>query len=226
MKNTIYILLLLILASSCKKVDYKNDGGVSDPHVNKTTYDFLKEHGSFDSLVRVIDHAGIKDIINSKITLFVTSDYGIREYVSAKKQEKIVEVGDENISFSITDIPKKELRDSMMIYVYDGLINRENLSTENKFFTSKFGAIPNVRFNIKLRRTRDFGNYVEYVDYLNFTKVNKTVDADEPDYNAIPEADLDRSFDCQTSGIITTTGIVHVLDNNHRLMFNRGKMAQ
>lgn len=226
MKNTIYILLLLILASSCKKEDYKNDGGVSDPHVNKTTYDFLKEHGSFDSLVRVIDHAGIKDIINSKITLFVTSDYGIREYVSAKKQEKIVEVGDENISFSITDIPKKELRDSMMIYVYDGLINRENLSTENKFFTSKFGAIPNVRFNIKLRRTRDFGNYVEYVDYLNFTKVNKTVDADEPDYNAIPEADLDRSFDCQTSGIITTTGIVHVLDNNHRLMFNRGKMAQ
>ena len=114
----------------------------------------------------------------------------------------------------------------MMIYVYDGLINRENLSTENKFFTSKFGAIPNVRFNIKLRRTRDFSTYLEYVDYLNFTKVNKTVDADEPDYNAIPEADLDRSFDCQTSGIITTTGIVHVLDNNHRLMFNRGKMAQ
>lgn len=226
MKNTLYILLLLIFASSCKKEDYKNDGGKSDPHVNKTTYDFLKEHGSFDSLVRIIDHAGIKDIINSKVTLFVTSDYGIREYVSAKKQEKIVEIGDENISFSITDIPKSELRDSMMIYVYDGLINRENLSTENKFFTSKFGAIPNVRFNIKLRRTRDFSTYLEYVDYLNFTKVNKTVDADEPDYNAIPEADLDRSFDCQTSGIITTTGIVHVLDNNHRLMFNRGKMAQ
>jgi len=226
MKNILYITLLLILASSCQKEDYKNDGGVSDPHVNKTTYDFLKEHGSFDSLVRIIDHAGIKDIINSKITLFVTTDYGVKDYVMAKKQEKIVEVGDENISFSITDIPKNELRDSMMIYVYDGEINRENLSTENKYFTSKFGAIPNVRFNIKLRRTRDFSSYLDYVDYLNFTKVIKSLDADEPDYNAIPDGDLDRSFDCQTSGLITTTGVVHVLTNDHRLFFNRGQMAQ
>lgn len=226
MKNVLYILLLLLLTASCSKDDYRNDGGVSDPHVNKTTYDFLKEHGSFDSLVRIIDHAGIKDIINSKVTLFVTSDYGIRDYVAAKKQEKIVEVGDENIKFSITDIPKNELRDSMMIYVYDGAINRENLTTENKYFTSKFGPIPNVRFNIKLRRTREYSDYVDYVDYLNFTKVIKSLDADEPDRNAIPENELDRSFDCQTSGIITTTGIVHVLDNNHRLFFNRGKMAQ
>jgi len=94
MKNVLYILFLLLLTASCSKDDYRNDGGVSDPHVNKTTYDFLKEHGSFDSLVRIIDHAGIKDIINSKVTLFVTSDYGIRDYVAAKKQEKIVEVGD------------------------------------------------------------------------------------------------------------------------------------
>lgn len=227
MKNIITtVFVLAILITSCQKSDYKIDGGKSDANVNMTTYDFLKSHGKFDSLVKIIDHAGIKDIINSNVTLFASTDYSVRDYVSAKKQEKIAQVGDENISFSIKDIPAQELRDSMMIYLFDGKINRENLTTDNKYFQSKFGNIPNVRFNIKLRRTRDYNSYVDFVDYLNFTKVIKTLDADEPDYNAIPESDLDRSFDCQTSGLISTTGVIHVLSNNHRLFFNRGKMAQ
>ena len=222
----IKVLTIACIFTSCQKDDYKADGGVSSPNVHMTTYDFLKSHGKFDSLVRIIDHAGIKDIVNANVTLFATTDYGIRDYVSAKKQEKIVQVGDENISFSITDIPAKELRDSMMIYLFDGKINRDNLTTEDKFFESKFGNIPDVRFNIKLRRTRDYSSYLNYVDYLNFTKVIKSLDADEPDYNAIPNEEIDRSFDCQTSGLISTTGVIHVLDNSHRLFFNRGKMAQ
>ncbi|MFD2967851.1 hypothetical protein [Sphingobacterium bambusae] len=226
MKKLILLMVLAVTAYACQKDDYKKDGGQSDPHVNMTTYDFLKSHGSFDSLVRMIDHAGIKDIVNSDVTFFVTTDYGARDYVAAKKQEKIVQVGNENISFSITDIPAQQLRDSMMMYLFDGDLNRDKLSTENTYYTSKLGNIPDVRFNIKLRRTRDFNTYLDYVDYVNFTKVIKTLDEEEADYNAIPDAELDRSFDCQTSGLITTTGIVHVLDNSHRLFFNRGKMAQ
>ncbi|WP_343537434.1 hypothetical protein AB3466_18210 [Sphingobacterium thalpophilum] len=225
-KITGLFALLLLVFMACEKDNYKVDGGKSDAHVNKTTYDFLKEHGSFDSLVKIIDHAGIKDIVNSNVTFFTTTDYGVREYVAAKKQEKIAEVGNENIEFGINNIPAKELRDSMMIYLFDGKINRDNLTPDNKYFVSKFGPIPNVRFNIKLRRTRDYGNYLDYVDYLNFTKVIGTLDSEEPDYNAIPKEEIDKSYDCQTSGIITTTGIVHVLYNSHRLFFNAGKMAQ
>lgn len=225
-KILIKALVLLFICTSCQKDEYRVDGGTSDPNVNMTTYDFLKSHGKFDSLVRIIDHAGLKDIINANVTLFATTDYGIRDYVAAKKQEKIVQVGDENISFSITDIPKQELRDSMMIYLFDGKVTRENLTTDNKFFESKLGNIQNVRFNIKLRRTYSYSSYLDYVDYVNFTKVIKTLDADEPDYSKIPDAELDRSFDCQTSGLISTTGVIHVLDNSHRLFFNRGKMAQ
>ncbi|WP_293904683.1 MULTISPECIES: hypothetical protein [unclassified Sphingobacterium] len=216
---------LLIFLFACKKDNYKVDGGKSDAQVNQTTYDFLKQHGSFDSLVKIIDRAGIKDIVNSDVTFFATSDYGVRDYVAAKKQQKIIEVGNENIQFGINNIPVKELRDSMMIYLFDGKITRENLSPDNKYFVSKLGAIPNVRFNIKLRRTRDYSDYLDYVDYLNFTKVIGTLDAEEPDYNAIPKDQLDKSYDCQTSGIITTTGVLHVLQNTHRLFFNAGKMA-
>lgn len=221
----IYVIAVLLLFSSCQTDDYKFDGGVSEPHVNMTTYDFLRQHGQFDSLVKIIDRAGLKDIVNAEVTLFATTDYGVRDYVSAKKQEKIIEVGDENIQFGILDIPSQELRDSMMIYLFDGKINRSDLTTDNKFFVSKLGPIANVRFNIKLRRTRDFNSYLDYVDYLNFTKVIGTLDADEPDYNLIPDELLDMSYDCQTSGLITTNGILHVLDNNHRLFFNQGRMA-
>lgn len=225
-KITGLFALLLFFLFACEKDNYKVDGGKSEAHVNKTTYDFLKDHGSFDSLVKIIDRAGIKDIVNSDVTFFATSDYGVREYVAAKKQEKIAEEGDENIKFGINNIPVKELRDSMMIYLFDGKINRDNLTPDNKYFVSKFGAIPNVRFNIKLRRTRDYNNYLDYVDYLNYTKVIGTLDAEEPDYNAIPKEEIDKSYDCQTSGIISTTGILHVLSNSHRLFFNAGKMAQ
>ncbi|WP_400261209.1 hypothetical protein ACFX5U_14810 [Sphingobacterium sp. SG20118] len=220
----LFVLAFMIFLS-CSKDNYKVDGGVSDPKVNRSTYDFLKEHGSFDSLVRIIDHAGLKDVINGDVTFFATTDYGVRDYVAAKKQQKIIEVGDENISFGIDNIPAKELRDSMMIYLFDGKINRQDLTPDNKYFVSKFGSIPNVRFNIKLRRTRDYSDYLDYVDYLNFTKVIGTLDAEEPDYTAIPKDEQDKSFDCQTSGIVTTTGVLHVLANSHRLFFNAGLMA-
>ena len=226
MKKILVICIsLLMLILSCSKDNYIIDGWVSNPKVNISTYDFLKQHGSFDSLIRIIDHAGIKDIVNSDVTFFATTDYGVRDYVAAKKQQKIIELGDENIKFGIQDIPAKELRDSMMVYLFDGQINRQDLTPDNKYFVSKLGAIPNVRFNIKLRRTRDYSNYLDYVDYLNYTKVIGTLDADEPDYNAIPKEEQDKSFDCQTSGIISTTGVLHVLQNSHRLFFNAGKMA-
>ena len=38
--------------------------------------------------------------------------------------------------------------------------------------------------------------------------------------NAIPDNQKDKAEDVQTSGIITKTGIVHVLNGNHRLFFN------
>ena len=210
---------------SCESTDYRSDGGISNAHVNMTTYDFLKQHGNFDSLVRIIDYTGMKEVINSDATFFATTDYGVRDYVSARRQQRIVEVGDENIQFGITDIPQNELRDSLLIYLYDAKLNRTDLTTANRFVESKFGPIENVRFNIRLRRVRDFRDYLDYVDYVNFTKVIGTLDADEQDISQIPSDQLDKSFDCQTSGIITTNGVLHVLQNSHRLFFNAGQLS-
>lgn len=226
-KTRTYLLFALLFAqvlTSCSKNDYINDGGIHQAKVNMTTYDYLASHPKFDSLVRIIDRANLKELVNSDITFYATTNWGVADYVSAKKQQRIAEVGDENISFSIDDIDPKRL-DSLKIYMFKGKVERDKLDINGAYFSNLFGPIPGVRFQLGLRRTRDYSSYVDYVDYLYYTKVNGTLDSDEPDQNTIPEAERDVRIDVQTSGIITTTGIIHVLHGDHRLFFNKEKTA-
>lgn len=228
MKNITHYFLILLAAGlmfACQEDDYINDGGMSNPYVDMTTYDFLQSQPKFDSLMRIIDKAGLKDALNGNITFFATTNYGVADYVSAKKQKRIIELGDENISFSIDSLDAGELRDSMKIYMYEGSIARENLSTEGAYYENLLGPEDNIRYYIMLRRTRDYSEFLDYVDYINFSRVIGSRDEEETDQNAIPESEKDISYDCQTTGIITTTGIVHVLTGDHRLFFNAEPMA-
>lgn len=214
------ICFVACFIASCKKDSYKNDGGISKAYVDLTTYDYLKSNPKFDSLVKVIDRAGLKDVVNGNITFFVTTNYGIADYVAAKKNQKAIETGNENINFGIKDIPSQELSDSLKTYMFDGKINRDQITLAGKLYNSLLGPIPDVSYMIKFRRSFDYSNYVDHVDYVTYTKVIGTRDDQELDQNAIPDDQKDKSVDCQTSGIITKTGIVHVLDGHHRLFFN------
>ncbi|SDD71438.1 hypothetical protein SAMN05216464_102357 [Mucilaginibacter pineti] len=231
-----YISILCIcfaafLIASCKKDGYKNDGGVSDPHVNMTTYDFLKSKPQFDSLVRMIDRAGLKDVVNSNITFFATTNYGIVPYVAAKKfiESQTPEHGNnENFDFGIKDLPVKEISDSLKTYMFAGKINRDQITLTGKLYDSLLGPIPAkpgqpnsaVKYEIKFRRAFDYSSYVDHVDYVDYIRVTGSRDDQQLDPSTIPDAEKDLAVDCQTSGIITTTGIVHVLDGHHRLFFN------
>lgn len=219
-----YIIPVFILAvsiASCKKDNYKNDGGVHNAKVNMSTYDYLKSKPIFDSLVKAIDMAGLKDLVNSDITFFASTNWSVRDYMLAKKQLKIIATGDENISFSMSDLDADVLRDSLKMYMFKGKLTRENLTVEGNYYESLLGPLaPGERLYIKLRRTRDYNEYVDFVDYINYTKVIGTLDAEEPSSSSIPENQRDKTQDCQTTGIITTTGILHVLGNQHRLFFN------
>ncbi|WP_345330604.1 hypothetical protein [Mucilaginibacter defluvii] len=211
----------VILLSACKKDDYKNDGGPSNPYVDMTTYDFLKSKPQFDSLVKIIDHAGLKDAVNSDVTFFATTNYSITGYVTAKKNQKAVETGNENFEFGIDDIPTKELADSMKTYMFKGKINRDVITVSGKIYPTLLTTPPaGVSYLIKFRRAFDYSQFVDYVDYVSYVKVVGTRDDREPEPDKIPESQKDRSIDCQTSGIITKTGIVHVIDGRHRLFFN------
>jgi hypothetical protein len=219
-------MVILNILPGCSKDEYKFDGGVSDPHVNMTTYDYLKSNPQFSSLVTLIDNAGLKDKINGNVTFFATTNYGVNDWVLAKKEERVLELNDENIKFTIDSIPVGDYKDSLLTYMFEGTINRDNMTSKGQLYNSLIGTIPNVQFLIRLRRsTTDYSDYLDRVDYVNFTKVIGSRDDLLDDPSAVPESEKDISEDCQTSGIITTTGIVHVLNGYHRLFFNTEKMA-
>lgn len=222
MRNYISICIVFVMMAfaACKKNDYKNDGGTSNPNVNMSTYDYLKSNPKFDSLVKVIDRAGLKDLVNGNVTLFATTNYGIATYVAAKKNQRAIQTGNENFNFGIKDIPVKELSDSLKTYIFAGKINRDQITLAGKLYDSALGPITNVQYMIKFRRSFDYSNYLDYVDYVTYTKVIGTRDDQEFDINNIPDDQKDKAVDCQTSGIISTTGIIHVLNGNHRLFFN------
>lgn len=222
--NITAIVVTVLVMASCKKDGYKNDGGPSNAFVNMTTYDFLKSQPVFDSLVRVIDHAGMKDAINGNITFFATTNYGVADFVQARKIKRGVELGNENLPYSIDSLPVNQMKDSLKIYMFEGKINRDQMTVTGQLYNSLLGPIPNVQFLINLRRTQDYSAYLNRVDYVRFTKVIGTRDDLQPNPASIPAEEKDMAYDCQTSGIITTTGVVHVLHGNHRLFFNTDRL--
>lgn len=228
MKNILIAIVgfsLTLSLMSCNKNDYKNDGGVHDANVNMTTYDYLKSNSSFSSLVHLIDRAGLKDVINGKnVTFFATTNYSVDDFVKARYNRRAIELNDENISFTLDSLPVQEMKDSLKMYIYNEDLGRDKLTVDGKFYTPLLGTVSGFSFYIKLRRTQDYGSYIDHVDYVNFTKVIGTRDETVADQNSIPDIEIDKSYDCQTSGIITTTGTIHVISNNHRLFFNTEPM--
>lgn len=217
--NYILFLVALYSFSSCKK-DYAVDGGKSDPNVHMTTYDYLKSKPLFSSLVHLIDRAGLKDSINAEVTFFATTNYGVDEYLKVMKQIRSVELNDENITYTLDSIPLWRL-DSLKTYIFHGKINRDAMTVKGKYYVPEFGPTVNSQYRINLTRTYSYTAYVDYVDYVTYSQVIGTLDSDEPDPTQIPDDQVDNVVYCQTSGIVTTNGILHVLDGYHRLFFNK-----
>lgn len=223
MKHIFASLLVLVIAGSlvsCNKDSYKVDGGTHNAKVDMTTYDYLKSKPQFSSLVHLIDRAGLKETVNGNITFFACTNYSVDEFVQARYNRRAIELNNENIIYTLDSLPLQEVKDSLKMYMYNGDLGRDKLTVEGKFYQNLLGTIPNVSFYIKLRRTQDYGSYIDHVDYIRFTKVIGSRDETVLDPSTIPAKDRDMGYDCQTTGIITTTGTIHVLSNYHRLFFN------
>src|ERR1041384_6880417 len=97
--NIIYscIIVLLIATSACKKGDYLSGGSLANPKVEMSTYDYLKRNPLFDTLVLLVDRAGMKEQVNGKITFFAPTDYSIRLLMLTRTAEIQKKYNNENI---------------------------------------------------------------------------------------------------------------------------------
>jgi hypothetical protein len=232
MKKMIYIpvaMLIIILAiSSCKK-DPVINGGPSIAKVDMSTYDYLKSNNRhlFDTTLLIIDKAGMKDMINGPGTFFVPDDYSITTYL-LKKQNEVIKIDDRR-KFTLDTLFKyyssQMLKDSMGIYFFPVKLSRDELTANGALYQT---STSNIKLMVSLEENAD--NYqVDGVistkpKYIYLTKVIGEKDVINSNGTSSDPNDpkkLDIKILCQTTGIITNNGIVHVLANQHTWTFKQ-----
>lgn len=229
MKKIYNILFVLVIAglffSACKKNDYFVGGSLHNSKVNMSTYDFLKSNnrGLFDTLLLLVDKAGIKDQINKQgMTFFAPTDYSIRSY--CEYRSVLLQKVDPNKRWTVDSIIKYELprfADSINVYMVPSVVSFSQSTENGKIYdTQKANAKAVVSYestddvNLGYNSNSTVLPRVMYYTYL-YKPLAEPFVAKE-----IPNTTGARTL-AQTSGVESTTGIVHVLVNSHRLFFAR-----
>ncbi|SEW38277.1 hypothetical protein [Chitinophaga arvensicola] len=204
------ILLLTVLLAACKKDDHFIGGSVANDHTDLTTYDYLKANPDFDTLILLIDKAGLKETINSDVTFAAPTDYSIKLFLASRTKALQAATNNENIKYTIDSLKAPELRDSLLAYVFQGKIVRTDLSMDAQVYKNKVGE----DFAFKLVNGGFGGIFAAGVKLMAIVKVIHGLDP-VPRPDEFPDEDKDKEYTLQTTGIITKTGVLHVVQNNH-----------
>ena len=218
----IFILSLFVTVAffSCKK-DYVVGGCLFNAKVNMTTYDYLKTNHLFDTLVVMIDKMQLKDEVNGSGTFFAISNYSIHAFVQKKQDQLRIQSNDENLVFTFDSLDFTSLKDSLRAYMFKDKYTRDNLTQKGVYAQSKDGE----KRLIQLLPSTDYTSNVFTTEpkYIFLTKVVPLVPGGPVPGNIDQVQQVDPSqllsTLCQTTGIITTTGVLHVLSNNHTFTY-------
>lgn len=215
-------MTLLIVFSSCRKqTEYFIDGeGTHNPMVNMTTYDYLKTNPLFDTLLILIDKTGLKDAVNAAdATFFAPTDYCITNWMTTARGRILNTYGQDSArKFGLDMLDYSKIKDSLSQYIIPQKVQRENLLLTDKEFST---ALTGDKKIVYLREVNEYvgSNSVSTKPrYLFIVKVYGTRDLPGA---TPPAAQTDIEARCQTSGILTTTGVLHVINNQHVFGFNK-----
>ncbi|MGV8829357.1 MAG: hypothetical protein ACWA6U_13690 [Breznakibacter sp.] len=212
MKNVFLLLLVCLATFSACEEEYLIDGGVANPNVGMSTYDFLKTNPIFDTLVILIDKAGLKEEVNGAVTFMAPTDFSIKNYLDAVVAD--MRVTDPLATYTINDIPQEELME-LRSYIIPQMLSRDKLSTKGIVVPSMSGEARKLSLE-----PRDI--YSDYLsskpEFVYFYK-QKGVRWDDYAEEGLSPEEQDQVVQVRTSGLISTKGIIHVLQGNHRLFF-------
>ncbi|MFE2861156.1 hypothetical protein [Sphingobacterium multivorum] len=215
---------IIVAISSCKKNDYFVGGELHNPKINMTTYDWMKsnKYGVFDTVLMLIDKAGVKDKINAQgVTFFAPTDYDVYNYVQARTRQ--VQKVDPKKMWTVDSIMKYELgrfADSIDLYITKEQLTNDKLTASGKKYKNNKGG----NFIISYEETRDPAlgyneNSTVLPKVVMFTYLYQSI-GDVFDVKTIIPPVGSRTL-VQTSNAQTTTGVVHVLHNSHVLFYYR-----
>lgn len=211
MKQILFFVCIVLTLYSCSKDDYLVDGGVSDPNVGTTTFEFLASNPQLDTLAILIEKAGLKDKVNGESTLFAPNNLSIREYVNDRLAT--LRQADPEAQFTINDIEMDTLTRYMGAYIFPEKIARDVMTKEGEIYT----AVNGDERRISLEPVQNYSELSEPPLYVYYT-YKKGDNWDE--WNKV---DDDIKIDVRTSNLVSTNGIIHVLQGTH-ILFNKKQL--
>ncbi|MDR2130139.1 MAG: hypothetical protein LBP56_03050 [Odoribacteraceae bacterium] len=226
MKKIFLFIITGVLFSfaSCIQ-DYLEDGGVHDPRVDKTPYDYLATHPyhMFDSIIEIIDHFGLKEEMNQAATVIIPTDFSVKALLAQRTAYLSKLLGDEGVVFSMDSIKQHMTADSVRIYFFQDKIELATAPTTPTEFLSYSGDGSGYAvYRAESTSSSDWktpGDEITLVTKPYFLYMRKVIgqDIDLLGSTDIPVEEQDITVKCQTTGIICTpTGsVLHVLENSH-----------
>jgi hypothetical protein len=215
-------MIMLVVFSSCRKqTEYFIDGeGTHNPVVNMTTYDYLKAYPLFDTLITLIDKTGLQEAINAPdATFFAPTDYAITSWLTRVRGRILNTYGQDSArKFGLDMLDYNKMRDTLSQYIIPQKVQRENLALTDKEFSTALAGDKKIVYLREVNEYIGTSSVSTKPRYLYITKVYGTRDLPG---TTPPAAQTDIEARCQTSGILTTTGVLHVIDNLHVFGFNK-----
>jgi hypothetical protein len=198
-----YIAILIVLFSmySCSNDDYLKDGGLANQNVGMSTYDFLKSNKQLDTLALLIQKAGMIEVVNAKsTTLFAPNNLSIKNYIKYMKDQE------DNQNYGIKDIPVEDLKVMLGGYIFDQSLDRSKLVKEGKVYTTHNGEERLLSLEPFEQYKDQLDQFPEYVYYtIKKGAVWDPTDAIDDDIKTV----------VRTSNLISSNGVIHVLQGSH-----------
>ncbi|MEZ2444078.1 hypothetical protein QFZ51_002775 [Chitinophaga sp. W3I9] len=214
----IHLLLgsLLILAA-CKKDNYLvNEGNTDVERIRKmSTYDFLKESKVLDTVVMLIDRAGMKDEINGDITFFSPTNLGVTSFLAQQTRAIQRKYNNENIKFTLDSLTTDSIKFFLRRHIFKGVLDKKAMSYTKKSFTN-INSEGNY-FLLLEKYYIDVSGIRSTTNRIQIRRVFGLADEDVPDGTENTEPDFYAYV--QTSEVRTATGMVHVLEANANMGF-------
>jgi hypothetical protein len=156
-------------------------------------------------LALLINRAKMVDLVNAKsTTLFACNNLSIRNYVNTILAEK--RKIDPTAKFTINDIPEAQLKLMLGGYIFDQVLDRSKLVKTGKIYKTYSGEERLLSLEPTEAYKDQLDKFPEYVYYTfkvgtSWDPTDKIVD--------------DKKTMVRTSDIISTNGVIHVLQGNH-----------
>jgi hypothetical protein len=196
---------------------------VSNSKTDLTTYDYLASNSlaQFDTLLLLVDKAGIKDMINQQgISFFAPNDNSIFNYLNARTIS--VQKINPNAKYTLDSMFKydmQRIKDSLKMYILNQPLTYDKLTDKGaKYPSGLANDTVVVSFEYTTDENKGYSPAVSGIPQLTyFTQLWKHLD--EPfEAGDIPNTIGVHTL-CKSSGIQTVNGVLNVLESSHTLFF-------